>query len=141
MVPEIRFATQTDAGELAELITGLGYPAQADEVWARIERMPVGAYETLVAVLEGRVVGFIGLLTLPVYEHSLPIGWILALCVSPESQRQGVGRALIQAAEAHYRDKGVTDVRLHSGLQREGAHDFYEKVGFAKSGYRFKKKL
>ncbi len=137
----IRSAVQTDAVELAELITELGYPAPAGEVWARIEKMPIETYETLVAVLDGRVVGFIGLLTLPVYEHSRPIGWILALCVSPRSQRQGVGRALIQATEAHYRDRGVTDVRLHSGLQREDAHEFYEKMGFAKSGYRFKKKL
>ncbi len=37
-------------------------------------------------------------------------------------------KALIEAAEAHYRDKGVIDVRLHSGLQREDAHEFYEKM-------------
>jgi GNAT superfamily N-acetyltransferase len=138
---EIRSAIKSDAMKLGELITELGYPSQAKEVWARIEKMPPETYETLVAVLDGDIAGFIGLLTLPVYEHSHPIGWVLALCVSPHRQRQGIGTALIQAAEAHYREKGVIDVRLHSGLQREDAHDFYEKRGFAKSGYRFKKKL
>jgi GNAT superfamily N-acetyltransferase len=138
---EIRPARQTDAIKLAQLITELGYPSQAGEVWSRIEKMPTETYETLVAVLDGDIAGFIGLLTLPVYEHSHPIGWVLALCVSSDRQRQGVGTALVQAAEAHYRGRGVIDVRLHSGLQREDAHEFYEKMGFGKSGYRFKKKL
>jgi ribosomal protein S18 acetylase RimI-like enzyme len=137
----VRQAEATDAPELAELITELGYPAESQEIWSRIKKMPKETYETLVAVGENKVIGFIGLLTLPVYEHSQPIGWVLALCVSPRSQRKGVGKALIQAAEAYYQDRGVTDIRLHSGSQREDAHEFYEAMGFSKSGYRFKKKI
>lgn len=103
--------------------------------------MPPETYKTLVAEMKNQVAGFIGLLTLPVYEHTRPIGWILALCISPEHRRMGIGTALIKEAEAFYRSQGVTDVRLHSGIQRDEAHEFYEKMGFDKSGYRFKKKL
>ncbi len=62
---QIRPASPEDAVELAELITELGYPTDATAVWSRIEKMPSGTYHTLVAVLDGKVVGFLGLLTLP----------------------------------------------------------------------------
>ena len=137
----IRPACRDDAGDLAKLVTDLGYPVEAAELWARIEKMPAGAYQTLVAVMDYQVAGFIGLLTLPVYEHPQPIGWILALCVSPRHRRQGVGRRLMEETEKYYRAQGVTDVRLHSGMQRGEAHEFYEKMGYDKGGYRFKKKL
>jgi GNAT superfamily N-acetyltransferase len=137
----LRRAEPGDAKALAELVTDLGYPVDDAELWSRIGKMPHGTYETLVAVMENRVTGFIGLLTLPVYEHPRPIGWILALCISPRHRRKGVGTALIQEAEKYYRSQGVTDIRLHSGSHRDEAHEFYEKMGFDKSGYRFKKKL
>ena len=137
----LRQAKANDAQELAQLVTDLGYPVDSAELWSRIEKMPSGSYETLVALMENKVAGFVGLVTLPVYEHPKPIGWILALCVSPQYRRKGVGAALIQEAEKYYRAQGVTDIRLHSGMQRGEAHEFYEKMGFDKSGYRFKKKL
>jgi ribosomal protein S18 acetylase RimI-like enzyme len=136
----IRDAISTDAHDLAQLIKELGYSAEARDVWARVEKLP-DTYRTLVAVLEGQVVGFIGLLTLPVYEHPRPIGWILALSVSSTKRRIGIGRALIAAAEKHYRALSINDVRLSSGLQRTEAHDFYDRLGFDKVGYRFKKNL
>jgi GNAT superfamily N-acetyltransferase len=137
----IRRADLIDVPELAELVTELGYPVEAPELGARLEKMPAETYATLVALIDGKIVGFIGLLTLSVYEHSRPIGWILALSVAPKKQRQEIGSALLQAAEIHYREAGVVDIRLHSGLQRSDAHDFYEKAGFHKSGYRFRKNL
>ena len=137
----IRDALPDDAGDLANLISELGYQVETQELWSRIENMPPGFYRTLVAIEENKVVGFIGLLTLPVYEHSRPIGWVLALCVSASRRGKGIGKALIDSAKNHYSDEGVTDMRLHSGLQRNEAHGFYEKMGFDKSGYRFKKKL
>jgi GNAT superfamily N-acetyltransferase len=136
-----RQAAVEDASALANLVTELGYPGESAEMLSRIEKLPSGLYCTLVAVVEDKVVGFIGLLTLPVYEYSHPVGWILALCVSSKERGSGIGKALLAAAERHYRNQGVIDMRLHSGLQRGEAHQFYEKMGFDKSGYRFKKTL
>jgi ribosomal protein S18 acetylase RimI-like enzyme len=138
---QLRPAKPTDAQDLAQLVTDLGYPVNAADLWARIEKMPSSTYRTIVALVDEKVAGFIGLLTLPVYEHDHPIGWILALCVDPQHRRLGVGTALIQEAEKYYRTQGVSDMRLHSGIQRNEAHEFYEKLGFDKSGYRFKKRL
>jgi ribosomal protein S18 acetylase RimI-like enzyme len=137
----VRDGEKGDAPRLADLVTELGYPVKAGELWSRIEKMPVDFHRTLVAIVSEELVGFIGLLTLPVYEHSQPIGWVLSLSVSPRRRRQGVGSALLEASEKFYRERGVTDLRLHSGLQRTEAHEFYEKMGFNRSGYRFRKNL
>jgi len=82
----IRDAISSDAHALAHLINELGYPAEARDAWSRVEKLPE-SYRTLVAVVEDRVVGFIGLLTLPIYEHPRPIGWILVLSVSATKRR------------------------------------------------------
>jgi GNAT superfamily N-acetyltransferase len=137
----LRPAEPGDAAALAKLVTDLGYPVESEELWSRIKNMPDDTYHTLVALMENKVAGFIGLLTLPVYEHPRPIGWILALCISPDHRRKGIGTALLKEAEKYYLSRGVIDMRLHSGLQRDEAHVFYEKMGFDRSGYRFKKKL
>jgi GNAT superfamily N-acetyltransferase len=141
MLMIVRDARSNDTPGLARLITSLGYPATADQIQGRLAQMRPGTYRTLVAEDGGILTGFIGLLTLPVYEHDAPIGWILALCVAEDRRGRGIGRALLNAADEHYRAQGVVDVRLHSGFQRDGAHEFYEKMGFDKSGYRFKKRL
>ena len=137
----IREVCQSDAVALARLVTSLDYPVEAEELWQRIKKMPQESYATLVAQSGDQIAGFIGLLTLPVYEHPQPIGWILALSVAPEHRSQGIGRMLIEAAEDYYRKRGVTDLRVHSGAHRSGAHKFYEKAGYQKSGFRFKKAL
>jgi GNAT superfamily N-acetyltransferase len=137
----VRTALPEDAEVLAALVTDLGYPVDGAELWSRVQRMPSETYRTLVALVENQVAGFVGLLTLPVYEHPRPIGWILALCIAPNYRRRGIGTALINEAERLCRSEGVVDLRLHSGLKRDEAHEFYEKMGFDRSGYRFKKKL
>ena len=141
MKPSIRDALPSDATGIAQLVTDLGYPVDAGEMASRLKNLPAQTYRTLVACDESSLLGFIGLITLPVYEHPEPIGWILALCVSPDHRRKGIARALVAAAEDHFRHQGAGDMRLHSGLQRDDAHAFYEKIGFDKSGYRFRKRL
>jgi GNAT superfamily N-acetyltransferase len=125
---------------LDSLVRELGYSVRAGEVWTRIEEMPGGLYRTLVAVKEENVVGFGGVLILPVYEHESPIGWILALCVLPAYRKQGIGTRLLEALENCCREEGVVDIRLHSGMQRPEAHKFYQGLGYDISGYRFIKK-
>lgn len=138
---EVRAFTAADAEGMAPLMTDLGYPTTASEVIERISAMPADSHHTLVAELAGKVVGFIGLVTLPVYEHPHPIGWILALSVSSDHRRQGIGKSLVEAAEAFYRQRGIADLRVHSSLQRSEAHEFYQSLGYDRTGYRFRKSI
>lgn len=137
----IRSYSAADVGDMVSLMSDLGYPSSSDDLTARIQKMPPDLYHTLVAEVSGEVVGFIGLLILPLYDNDKSLGWILALSVGSRHRRQGIGRSLIHAAEGFFRERGVTDIRLSSGIDRSDAHHFYEALGYSKTGYRFKKRI
>lgn len=129
-----------DAADLAALLTELGYPADEDAVRGRLAGLSPD-HHTLVADCGGRVGGFIGLLRVAAYESPAPLGYILALSIADSHRRQGLGKALLAAAEEHFRSQGITDVRVNSGLHREEAHLFYEAMGYRKTGHRFRKNM
>jgi GNAT superfamily N-acetyltransferase len=141
MTSLIRPFIPSDTADMSALMADLGYPSTPEQVAERMRSMSADYYHTLVAEMDGRVVGFIGVIILPVYEYSIPVGWILALSVAEHHRRKGIGKALIAAAEDDLRSRGIEDVRLHSGLQRDDAHEFYTRLGYDKTGYRFKKRL
>jgi len=137
----IRAFTEADTASLVALLGELGYPTTEDEMLMRMVRFGDG-HQTLIAeTADGSVAGFIGLVVVPVYEYSAPVGYILALSVGSDFQGQGIGKALVVAAEDWFRQRGAHDVRVNSGLQREGAHRFYESLGYEKTGFRFRKPL
>ena len=129
-----------DAADLATLLGELGYPADEDAVRGRLAGLSPD-HHTLVADCGGRIGGFIGLLRVRAYETPTPLGYILALSVANSYQRQGLGKALLAAAEEYFRSQGIADIRVNSGLHREEAHRFYEAMGYRKTGYRFRKSM
>jgi predicted GNAT family N-acyltransferase len=56
------------------------------------------------------------------------------MVVKPEAHRRGIGRQLVQAAEAIARARGVRTVELHA---RANACDFYAKLGYRIEGPQF----
>src|SRR5204862_7668851 len=66
---------------------------------------------------------------------------IVALVVSRESRRRGTGGRLIAEAEKNLIQRGITRVAVTARFEREKAHQFYEKLGYARTGFRFAKNL
>lgn len=56
-------------------------------------------------------------------------GWIYYLAVDRERRRGGIGRALVEAAEAWLRERGAPKVQLMVRDDNEGAIGFYESMG------------
>jgi GNAT superfamily N-acetyltransferase len=139
--PVIRDAAREDAAALAALMGELGYPVTPEVLWARIERMASPAHRTLLAECDGRIAGFVGFSALPIYESDAPTCWVMALSVGSQFRRHGIGRALIAAVERWCIEQGLPDIRIHSGAARGDAHAFYERCGFGRAGFRFKKAL
>jgi ribosomal protein S18 acetylase RimI-like enzyme len=138
----IRAAEMDDAAALAQLMCELGYETSPAEMQQRLNSVLRDAYcRTFVAEFSGQVCGMIGTLRHASHEHNDPSGKIIALVVSKKQRRSGIGRALIAAAEKDFANRGITRISLTTRFSREGAHQFYESLGYTRTGYRFAKDL
>jgi len=138
----IRDAKLSDAPALAVLMCELGYETSNVEMHSRLQAiLRKASYRTIVAEVDNKLCGMIGTLTHASHEHNDPSGKIIALVVSKQKRRSGVGRALVAAAEKDFASRRVTQVTLTTRSEREGAHRFYETLGYAKMGLRFGKNL
>jgi ribosomal protein S18 acetylase RimI-like enzyme len=138
----IRNARLTDAPVLAAQMCELGYETTNAEMRQRLKSILRDArLRTFVAEIDNQVCGVIGTLTHASHEHNDSSGKIIALVVSEKQRHTGIGRALIAAAEQDFAERGVKRVSLTTRFNREDAHQFYEALGYLKTGFRFAKNL
>jgi ribosomal protein S18 acetylase RimI-like enzyme len=120
----------------------LGYETSSIEMQQRLKSILRDArYRTFVAEVDRSVCGMIGTLIHASHEHNDLSGKIIALVVSKRHQRSSIGRALIAAAEKDFAKRKVTRVSLTTRFTREEAHQFYEALGYSRTGFRFAKNL
>lgn len=86
----------------------------------------------LVADASGAVAGYVyGIVkTTPPWFRERAVGTIVSVCVSPGVRARRLGRTLVEAALARFRATGVGRVETVVAEQNDGAHSFWEKVGF-----------
>jgi GNAT superfamily N-acetyltransferase len=131
--PAIRTAALADAAEIARLSAQLGYPAGVAVFEARLRRLldsPLHA--VLVAQGDGALAGLAGLEQRLTLENGERVE-IVGLVVDADARRQGVGRALVAAAEQWTRARGLDEMFLRSNVVRPEAHAFYEGLGFTRT--------
>ncbi len=139
---KIREATEGDVEALANLMTELGYPSTAEEMGRRFEQISADpSYGTLVAERGGRVVGMAGIHLQRTYEADGEVARIMSFVIGSEERGQGVGRALISAVEDWARQRNAAEIMLTTHKLRAGAHEFYRRMGYDRTGYRFYKEL
>ncbi|WP_425800901.1 GNAT family N-acetyltransferase [Desulfitobacterium sp. Sab5] len=98
-------------------------------------------YEYLCAVLHGKVVGFCALAVVHSFWQEGCIAYVIAMVVDQEVRGCGIGTALMDKAADLSRLKGCKKLELDSAFHREGAHLFYETIGFSKRAFLFSKDL
>jgi GNAT superfamily N-acetyltransferase len=120
----------------------LGYPTPAAAIPARLARMAaeVGQH-VLVADVEGRVVGLATMVVRHVIVQDAPSARLMAIVVSDDRRGQGVGRALVAAAERLAREAGCSVMEVTSAERRAGAHLFYQRLGYVERRRRYLKDL
>ena len=57
-------------------------------------------------------------------------GYLSSVYVVPAARRQGVLRAMLDAAIAWCRDRGLTEIRLHNASDNDAADAAWEALGF-----------
>ncbi|WMY74070.1 aminoalkylphosphonate N-acetyltransferase [Buttiauxella selenatireducens] len=91
------------------------------------------------AVLNGEVVGMIGLHMQFHLHHVNWVGEIQELVVMPQARGYGVGSKLLAWAEDHARLNGAELTELSTSKKRLDAHRFYEREGYQPTHVRFTK--
>jgi predicted N-acetyltransferase YhbS len=126
----VRPATAGDADRIGELLTELGYPADAREVAKRLAYwLPDQTSEVLVAESGGRVVGSISLHAIPYLERTGRWMRIESLVVDASLRRAGAGRALMAAAERQARIWGCLQIEVTSLRSRADAQGLLQSTG------------
>ena len=142
----MRRAAPGDAAELVELAEGV---ASEPEGWLvthgswrsatderrylrTLRRSPDAA--VLVAERDGAIVGRLSITRdpHPASSHVADLG----LMVARGSRRQGVGTALMEAAERWARKAGIQKLELHVFPHSEPAIALYERLGYEREGLR-----
>lgn len=143
---QVRPITAADFLRVTALLAELGRPALTPEtsdaaqaVYERHIADPQTA--SLVAEVDGKVIGFLSLVFREHLNYVRPQGWIPDLIVTEAARGQGAARALLERAFAQARRHGCDWVRLESGYARTAAHRAYEAVGMSNGGYYFTKGL
>ena len=98
-------------------------------------------YCTFVADADGTVVGLAAAVRVLAIGH--PGGYVKmnGLGVLPEYRQKGIGRQLMNRVERWAVEQGAPYIGLASGIRREDAHEFYERLGYRKTSYWFRKNL
>ncbi|MCA9179782.1 MAG: GNAT family N-acetyltransferase [Planctomycetales bacterium] len=129
----IRPASKTDASAIAKLMPDLGYEAEAAQIEVRLARLATRPENFVVVAEVGEhVIGLCHVQGVPLLATD-GYAEVQALVVRSQSQRKGVGAALLRASVLWASEHGYRRVRLRSGLHREEAHRFYEAQGFKRS--------
>lgn len=67
-----------------------------------------------------------------------PYGIICDMLVIPQMRGTGLGKELLAKAKEWFKEHGICDVYLESGLNNHSAHAFFRKYGFREVSHIFK---
>ena len=116
--------------DLSDVAVALWHEVGLTRPWndpvADLRRALEGPTSTVLAALdEGALLGTVML------GYDGHRGWMYYLAVRPGTQRQGVGRRLVEAAEEWLRARGCPKAQLMVRHDNAAAKGFYERLGYA----------
>jgi GNAT superfamily N-acetyltransferase len=138
---KIRDAKPKDAEELVALIGLLDHQVDVKGVRKRISQLAKDKLAPLVATLDKKVVGLIGIHRMLTIHRDQPVGRITILVVAEKTRKQGIARMLVEAAEQQLKRLGCGIVEVTSNDRLAAAHAFYRHMGYERTSIRFFKKL
>ncbi len=140
---QIRPARSEDCPPLADLCTQLGYPSTPEQLTSRLRQIQADPdHAVFIAEENSAVIGWVHVHITPLLEsdRTAEIG---GLVIDEKKRGLGIGRALMEQAEAWANQHSCREIRLRSNILREAAHRFYEALGYKnlKTSYTFRKQL
>lgn len=131
----IRHVTPAEGKEWLRLRQALWPDASTEELRREMADLLQSAKDTAVFVAQrpdGRLGGFIEAGTRPYAEgcDTSPVGYIEGWYVDPDLRRQGVGRQLVEAAEAWARERGLREMASDCVLDNEVSYRAHLALGY-----------
>jgi ribosomal protein S18 acetylase RimI-like enzyme len=125
MTMDFRRYETRDEKSVVQLWTDCGLVVPWNDPRRDIQRkLKVQADMFLVACLDDRVVATV----MAGYEGHR--GWINYLAVSPQCRRKGIGRRMMEEAEAILRAAGCPKINLQVRSTNDAVIEFYKRIGF-----------
>ena len=137
----IREAQADDAPTLVRLIIDLGHPIEEADVRRNLETLSGNGLLPLVATDGDQVIGMCGISAMVTVHRPAPVGRVSVMIVEEAYRGRGIGALLVAEAERRLAQRGCRIIEVTSNMKRERAHQFYEKLGYERTSYRFMKRL
>jgi N-acetylglutamate synthase-like GNAT family acetyltransferase len=134
---KIREARPADAEGLAALMDG----ADAKGLAARLSSLRRAGEPPLVADEGGKIIGAAAFHAIPLLQEEAPLGRISFLVVAPSHRRRGIGRALVEEAEARLVDLACARIEALAEIELGAAPDFFRRLGWERAAYRYARNL
>jgi ribosomal protein S18 acetylase RimI-like enzyme len=95
-----------------------------------------------VAEENNKIIGSLYICIIPNLSHNVKsIGFIENVITDEKYRKKGIGKKLMGMAIEYAKENNCYKVTLQSGIKREEAHKFYEKIGFnggSKKAFEFR---
>lgn len=140
-VAAVRVATRNDAAAIEGLIGLLGHEVDEGGIRDRLLLLAAAGEAPLVATMDGEVVGLCGLHRMTVVHRPRPVGRIAILVIAETVRGKGLGRRLVEAAEAALAAAGCELIEVTSNDRLSRAHAFYRHLGFERTSMRFVRQI
>jgi len=143
---KVRAARRDDFEAVVQLLELLGRPLVTSETEADCRAVydeqivDPDSHHIVVEDASG-VVAFASLHFRGRLNHPTQEAWIPDLIVAENARRRGVGRALLDEAERHARERGCHTLALESAYFRAEAHHMYRQFKMRDAGKCFYKAL
>ncbi len=122
-----------DLPAVQALLSQLGYEVAIGEVERRYRVVSNAEnHAAMVAVQDGRATAFLHVFARPAFEKP-PEAVVQALVVDSACRGEGIGKALMAAAEAWALQCGFVSIALSSAAARSEAHAFYRALGYERT--------
>lgn len=129
---KIRAATEADADGIAACFEDLGVGVSPALVRTRIEAAGRDWLSIMLTADDGAgsVAGVVALQVIPMLQSQHNVARVTALAVRGDRRRGGIGKALMESAEALAWSRGCARIEVVEGFRRADAQAFYASLGY-----------
>jgi GNAT superfamily N-acetyltransferase len=126
----VRLLRRSDLPIATELVRQLGYDVQPSDMAEHIALILANDTHYAAVADDGdTILGLVHAYTRPALERAFTVV-VQSLVVDHRARKSGIGKLLMVAAETWARSKGAKHVVLHTRVDRNDAHAFYEGIGY-----------